>query len=220
MLSPVDILKAPFRFYKRSVWKVGPMAANPYATHIPVLVACAQLFRPASVLELGSGDFSTPLFLNREIFSEVTHLCSLENNADWFRHMEHVQDPRLERVLIKGSISEALETFDCTGFDLIFVDDSSHAKIRRRTLGTLRKKITSQIVVIHDVDQWRVRLGACSLPRHHEMRGITPQSAIAWNSRPVAKQKLAEADEIMRIHKHRISEEHALLWRDLFRQLA
>jgi hypothetical protein len=217
MLSSVDIFKAPFRQYKKHVWKVGPMAANPYATHVPVLVACAELFKPVRILELGSGVHSTPLFLDRKIFPQVEYLCSLENDPRWFRQMEGLQDSRLERVLMNGQMSDALRTFDCEGFDLIFVDDSTHARYRQQTLDALRRKVTGQIVVVHDVDQWRVRLGARALPHHYEMLALTPQSSVAWNTGCVSLEALTKADNIMRVNKSRVPEDQALRWRDLFR---
>ena len=216
---PIDYIKAPFRSFKRRVWEVGPMAANPYATHIPILVACAHLFRPRRILELGSGFYSTPLFLDKDIFPDAMHVCSLENDPEWFQQLNRLADPRLERLLIEGPMCAAIRAFDCSQYDLVFVDDSTHARHRRKTLRALRNALGSQIVVVHDVDQWRIRLGIYSFPNHYEMLALTPQTSIAWHTRQVSRGILTEVDQIILGCRHQISVDEPLEWRKMFDQL-
>ena len=54
--------------------------ASPYATHLPVLSAASSVMKVRSVLELGSGPFSTPLFLGRRVFPDLEKLISHEDD--------------------------------------------------------------------------------------------------------------------------------------------
>jgi hypothetical protein len=212
----VNLVKAPFRYFKRTRWHVGAMAAKPYATHIPVLVACARLFRPSRILELGSGFYSTPLFLNRQIFPDVVEVCSLENDPVWFQTLSGVEDPRLKRRLVEGPMHTAVAKMDLSGFDVIFVDDSNHARHRRRTLQSLRQAVGRQVIVVHDVDQWRIRFATNSFPNHHIMHGITPQTAVVWDAAAVRREWLIETDAVIAGHRDAISEDEAMAWAEIF----
>lgn len=216
MQSLVDMVKGPFRYFKRTQWHVGAMSAKPYATHIPILVACARLFRPARILELGSGFYSTPLFLNRRIFPEVVEVCSVENDPAWFKEMGAVEDRRLERRLVDGPMHAAVAKMDLSGFDIIFVDDSKHARHRRKTLQSLRKLVKQQILVVHDVDQWRIRLATYTFPNYHILHGITPQTAIAWSAAAVRREWLIDTDAKIAEYRDAIGEDQALAWAEVF----
>ncbi len=63
---------------------------------MPVLLGLAHLINVTRVLELGAGQFSTPLFLNRYVFPNLTILHSLENDLLWAtRITKAIRDPRL-----------------------------------------------------------------------------------------------------------------------------
>ena len=54
-----------------------------HASHLPVLIGIGMKSRIRRVLEIGSGPYSTPLFLNLEVFPDLTELVSVEPNAEW-----------------------------------------------------------------------------------------------------------------------------------------
>src|SRR2546430_4650839 len=85
--------------------------ASPYATHIPVLVAIARVWRIDSVLELGSGHYSSRTFLDRSCFPDLKRLVSWENDRNWFEDMKPVigTDPRAEYRFIAGPIATELD---------------------------------------------------------------------------------------------------------------
>ena len=207
----------PIRAFKRKIWKVASRSPNPYATHVPVLVACAHVFKPARILELGSGRNSTPLFLNREIFTDVVEVLSLENDAQWFGKLDDLKDVRLERRLVDGAISDAIESIDCSRFDLVFVDDSRTARERKRTLDSLRRRVGGhQIIVAHDFDLWPIRLALYSYASHHGIVALTPHCGFAWNKRSVCRETLSRVDEVVRASHTRIEEDDAMGWRNQF----
>jgi hypothetical protein len=215
--DPLRLSRRLVHALKRRAWKIEPLSINPYATHVPVLVACACLFKPARILELGSGHYSTPLFLDREIFPEVVFVRSLENDPVWFKTLDYLRDTRLERILVNGSIYDSIKDLDCSGFDLIFVDDSPSAGERRRTLDVLRRKVLgAQLVVVHDFDLWPIRLAVHSYARHCGMLALTPQCAVAWNDETMYQAALKKADDIVRAFRARIGGEDARGWRDRF----
>jgi hypothetical protein len=87
-----------------------PYHPEAFATHIPVLVGVATLLEVRCVLELGVGRYSTPLFLNRDVFPSLTQLDSLEDDPGWAEDaavLAHA-DPRLHlRVVDPGMVEAA-----------------------------------------------------------------------------------------------------------------
>lgn len=135
-----------------------------YASHLPVLRMVAGLLNPATVLELGSGEFSTPFFLSLPI----RRLVSVEADEHWRGRL-----PADERLEVRSS-SDDLNPED---FDLVLVDDGQNAEQRERTirwvLGT-----NATPVVIHDADHYaevihHYRPGCAVLPTE-------PATAVAW----------------------------------------
>lgn len=54
-----------------------------WATHQPMIKAVMELYKPAFVLELGSGVYSTPLFLEYGV-----EFMTIENNKDWIEKIK------------------------------------------------------------------------------------------------------------------------------------
>ena len=116
-----------------------------YATHFHLLLDVMLSFRPRTILETGSGLYSTGFFLG----FDIDKLVSLENNPEWARKHD---DPRHRLIKVKGNIADHLP--DLTGYDLVFVDDDpidARAETLRRVLGKARG-----LVVVHDTDDGRI----------------------------------------------------------------
>lgn len=112
-----------------------------YGSHLHLLRAVFDHFKPRRVLETGSGRYSTAFFLAQDI----DELASVENNSQWFRRSE---DPRHESVYVKGPVADALPPLD--GFDLVFVDDDP-VEDRERTIRLVLARAQG-LVVIHDTE--------------------------------------------------------------------
>lgn len=111
-----------------------------YGTHIPLLTEVFKAFKPKTVLECGSGLYSTRFFLNQPIKS----LVSYENDPDW---VWEARDPRHEVRTVKGPVVDHLPKLD---FDLVFVDDDP-VDDRLNTITEVIERATG-LVVIHDTD--------------------------------------------------------------------
>src|SRR5271157_4885712 len=86
--------------------QLQPRHETPYATHMPILVGLGFLCRPRKVIEFGSGEFSTALFLDRSVFPSVEEVVSYENDAVWFSQVCSCLggDARLHMQSISGEM--------------------------------------------------------------------------------------------------------------------
>lgn len=124
--------------------------SSPFATHVNLLRAVgAGVHR---VLELGAGQFSTPLFLDRDHYPALDWLVTVEDNKDWAAQAA-TSDPRHVMVVVNEPIYEFLPMFDMDMFDLIFCDNSASGGQRCETLKWLAENTGNVMVVAHD---WQV----------------------------------------------------------------
>src|SRR5690349_15789849 len=74
-----------------------------WGSHLPVLKAIGRICPHIShVVELGCGRYSTPTFLDKACYPNLTRLTSLENNETWAKQVQScIADVRLH--LIFGS---------------------------------------------------------------------------------------------------------------------
>ncbi len=81
-------------------------ADNPYATHVPILVALSQLLNVRHVLEMGCGQYSTLTFLDTSIFPELVSLHSIENDHAWAEKITTLVngDPRFRLSYVEDDI--------------------------------------------------------------------------------------------------------------------
>jgi predicted O-methyltransferase YrrM len=163
---------------------------EPYKTHVPVLIKIAQSLRPRSIAEFGMGNFSTSIFLDRELFPSVERLTSFEDDPGWFSMIvqKHSQDLRFEPILVSGSVWKAALKLRASDYDLVFVDDSKHARDRVRTLLALRmaRGITKgPVIVVHDVNEPRYRAATLFFPNRTYFSDLCPQTGVlCWKARP------------------------------------
>lgn len=152
---------------------------DPYASHSEFLKT--QGGNATRVLELGSGLHSTPLFLNREFFPNVTHVLSLEHIQVWADRVAEVcgGDPRLELLVKPEPVQDYLDTIDLD-FDLIFVDNSECWENRVKTIEYLGQRVTTQRVIIHDFEHKFYQDAAHAFPNKTVDSTRTPHTAVVW----------------------------------------
>jgi len=117
-----------------------------YGSHVSVLEALLNTYRPKRVLEYGAGLHSTPLFLSRPYLEQ---LVSIEPDPDWrHRIRKDHGDPRLH-ILASGD-------FRPSDFDLIFIDNGqdSAEPLGAERAQTIRDVLSKKhpIVVVHDAE--------------------------------------------------------------------
>jgi hypothetical protein len=141
---------------------------DPYSTHLPILTALAVL-PIRRVLELGGGDYSTRLFLDRSVFPELERLTTVETNPEWAARVK-TRDRR-HRVLPRAPLHRN---------DLILVDDSDHLEGRVQTLNEVSDARLLALVVIHDFEQPDYQ-EATRFDHLAVSTRLTPWTAVAWN---------------------------------------
>lgn len=199
-------LKKLQRVATKIIFKPPPRAANPYATHVPVLIGLARALKVRSVLEVGCGQYSTLTFLNRAAFPNLEKLRSLENDIEWFAKVAKLvaDDPRAEMMPVSGAMSRAMAATEIDAYDLIFLDDSTSAEERAATIREVAaKQPVSTIVVIHDYEVQAYRQAARAFVNRFNFDCLAPNTGIVWNNAAINKRDLRALNTfIKRYSKH------------------
>lgn len=119
---------------------------NPFATHLPVLLACLQ-HTPGPVLELGSGWFSTP-FLSS--FATDRLVRTIESNHNWFQRAGQIATSQSgtshrHQLIFVPNYDEApvLDQF----WDVVLLD---HEPPPRRDQDAMRMRGHCRLMIGHD----------------------------------------------------------------------
>lgn len=163
-----------------------------HASHIPILVGIGKKFQIRRVLELGSGNYSTNLFLNRNVFPDLVELVSIERDLEWSRRVQDLNDTRV--ILNPDHLLEP------SRFDLIFID-SSHTSHRIAALKEYAAKpdITG-LIVIHDSENPYYRNPFSLFPNWFDIDAYEPSTAVLWHnhaSPEAIRNTLQEISEIV-----------------------
>jgi CheY-like chemotaxis protein len=191
---------------------VRPAARNeqPYGTHIPVLIATAKIRTIRSVLELGGGEFSTPLFLRRDAFPDLERLVVVESDPDWLPHIErHTTRDQRATVTFATDIASVVADLEIDRYDLILVDDSADVGDRSRTIKAVAgSRPTNAIVAVHDFEIIQYRVAARGFGRPVVVREFTPQTAL-FGATPRERAKFRNA---RRLFRHAIAPDEVENW--------
>jgi len=124
------------------------LSSAAYGTHITPLIA-AVLATGGDVVELGMGDYSTPVL--HEIVKFLRHsnpdkkLLSFESENEW-----HVNFKDLENEWHKVSFINDWDTLDLDRCGVLFID---HGPAERRIMEIERFRNKADIIIIHDTDK-------------------------------------------------------------------
>ena len=119
---------------------------NPFATHMPLLLACLR-HTSGPVLELGSGWFSTPLVAS---VANDRLVRTVETNPDWFEHIARIatRQPvtrhRHQMVFVPDYSDAPVEDHD---WSIVLLD---HEPPSRRGVDALRLRDRCQLMIGHD----------------------------------------------------------------------
>jgi hypothetical protein len=175
-------------------------AADPYATHVPVLVALSQVIKVRRVLELGCGRYSTFTFLDQSVFADLVALDSFEDDPAWhdsIKAMAH-DDPRLTLTLIDKPMCAVVNEVALEQYDLVLVDDSTRASDRAATIHALaRRRCRSSIVVMHDYEVQEYREAALFFAHSYRFGALNPNTGVAWNQARLDRHQLAQAGAVI-----------------------
>lgn len=197
-------------FQKRLVQR----AINPYATHLPVLIALGKMLNVQHVLELGCGEYSTLTFLNSSVFPHLQKLHSVENDRTWADKILSLanRDKRLELICIEGSIDKAISLSLVQNKDLILIDDSVSAVERSETIKQVCNYANkSVVVVIHDFETKSYRDSAKGFAKSFRFMAFNPNTGVLWNNSNLSKQKLSQINNFF-TKNHNLELTNQALW--------
>lgn len=129
-----------------------------YATHLPLLAACVHRTR-GPVLELGSGDYSTPLLhalCSRSIESEAPRtVVTLDSDAVWLARYDDLRTPWHAIELVTDWAARDFRVVEraraCADriWSVAFVD---HSPGEQRVASIERLRNLAQWIVVHDTE--------------------------------------------------------------------
>jgi hypothetical protein len=145
---------------------------------------CGAIFQPKRVLELGTGFFSTSLFLDREACPSVERLHSVENDHEWFDQVrsKYESNAKWRPDMWTGPVDERIYNLELADYDLIFVDDSQDPESRAKTIKAVFAGRPRCPVIIHDVECWRYRRQVWVHRPYVIFTAFTPQTAVCLPS--------------------------------------
>ena len=123
-----------------------------YATHLPVLISAVMHTNgTGTVIELGAGDFSTPI-LHEICKTQNRLLYTFENNEKWLNNFSDLQTKR-HRLLLVSKWDTLFDYFiDDPEISVCFID---HSPAKRRPLDIQKLRNKVDIFVVHDTEPAR-----------------------------------------------------------------
>lgn len=147
-----------------------------YATHLDFLTRLGPGVR--TVLELGAGKYSTSLFLNRDVYPDLTQLVSVEHVREWIELLP--QDPRLMTIIVEDPATSVLPHLGEVKFDLVFVDNSP-CEYREKAILWLKAHTRGVKIVIHDFEYDAYQVAAEGFAHIEVDKTLVPWTAMVWN---------------------------------------
>jgi len=117
---------------------------DPWGTHLPVLASVVARTK-GPVVELGAGNYSTPLL---HLLCKGRRLLTAESNAEWMAKFEKLASPDHEFLRVK-SWDDCPGVFDVP-WSVAFVD---HAPGSRRDKDLTRLATKATHIVLHDAQR-------------------------------------------------------------------
>jgi hypothetical protein len=208
------------KVYERSI-RLAERSSEPYATHVPVLVGVAAACRPESVIEFGSGTFSTMSFLDEEAFPSIRKVDSYENNQEWFNQVRKKlpSGGRVDLHFVEGEMNKAVRSAKPSTAGMIFIDDSPSARARVPTVREVARSCGEEpVVIMHDHDLRRLRLATLSFEHRISINAFNPQCCVMWHGHRERMPKLRRVGEIVRKFAARIPLTDIREWARVFSQ--
>lgn len=181
---------------------------------VPVLILLSLILRPIRILELGAGEYSTPVFADRSVFQNMEKVDSFENGPSDYKdgcRKYFGKDDNVYKLHLfpHGQLMvDIVRTKDLTMYDLILVDDSFDARHRYQTI----KHVVSvqpdyQVVVVHDFETMIYQRAARGANTQFIFNGIKPFVGVIWDQSylPIAVSLLYAAQKII---KEEITDSH------------
>jgi hypothetical protein len=198
---------------------VAACSEQPYATHIPVLVGVVGACLCERLVEFGSGNFSTLIFLDETVFPSPLRIESYENDLSWMQQMEGklAANPRIAYRFFNGRMRDAVSSANLAAADLIFIDDSPNEWERAETVKEVARTCGKRpITIVHDYDLPMIRFACRKFEHRFPFISFTPQSCAVWNGDPNRKALLRSVAQRIQQHAARLSVTDARGWKKVW----
>jgi hypothetical protein len=123
--------------------KNRPAPNGLFGTHIHPLIV-ATLNTTGSIIEFGTGDWSTPI-LHEICKYQERHLISYDSSKEWYTNFTDMESAKHSFVLVDDWKDIMVHTCG-----VVLID---HAPAERRAIDIIRFKEHAQIIVVHDTDK-------------------------------------------------------------------
>jgi len=220
-----QLLASGWRRFKRFApdeWQrlnQAPRAENDYATHLPIIIGIAKLRAVRTVLELGSGYYSTVTFLNKDAFPHLQLLHSYETDEEWLQSIKNEvsDDRRVSMALVANEMADVVSSIDIEEYDLILVDDSTSAERRAKTIAALvERRPKRPCVVIHDFEVPAYRAAAGSALTQYRFRTYNPETGVLWHKTSDVGDVCKRLRVILNQHATNVSADDVQAWIRIF----
>ncbi len=177
-------------------WREAPPPADEgYGSHAGALRAIARALPVKTVVEYGSGRYSTPLFLDRGAFPDLERLLSVESDRSWIEDTRRAcgADPRLE---LRWCPIGAVHEYGADPADLVLIDcdtvegDRHDYGPRLKLLAKYATDPRAVVVVVHDSNFASIHPAVQAAPFAFKAVYVPPfgpHTAILSNAVDVAK---------------------------------
>jgi hypothetical protein len=198
----------------RWFYRVPRRAVEPYATHLPVLIGLARIRRVRTVLELGSGAYSTLAFLDSSLFPHLVSVDSYETDPAWAVEIQSraAGDSRLDLRVVAGDVASSIAELPLNAYDLILVDDCITAPERCRSIEAIvRKRPRWPTVVVHDFEVREYRVASGGFRYRYRFAALNPNVGILSND-SLHYQPLRALEKLVRASRDSIDVRDRSAW--------
>lgn len=170
------------RFIDKYILNIPEYSKLPFKTHLPILKELNKKFKFKNILELGSGNYSTKLFLNKKVFSSLESLVTVEDCYMWYKKTKKKFNSKKLKIVFSKKISETIKNISIRKYDLIFIDNSMISDEREKTIKNLcSRKLSNQIIIIHDYEHYPYRFASQKIKYKYRFTCLTPNVGILSN---------------------------------------
>jgi hypothetical protein len=168
------------------------------ASHVPVLSLLPKLYEIKRVLEFGSGEMSTALFLDKVIYPDLQELVSIEEDPEWMVKTSTMVCGE-KRIKLLSSAPAYLY-----GYDLIFIDGPQSAARRIKTIKYVMWQPNQTLlpcpIVIHDIEYKPYKEQLNKKYYDHAFTFCKSPMTGVYSSKPLSKPVLKRANRVMSKH--------------------
>ena len=176
------------KFYRRILGK-KLKNFDSFGSHIPILIGLGIMTRPKSVLELGAGLSSTPVFLNKVCYPGLERFESIENDLKWFDKLKSDSGFKGNSNILyyPGRIADYVKEIGNASYDVILIDDSYETHDRVETIRSIFQSAVSNsaIVLIHDFETRDYQEAVKEWPNCYSFISFLPNVGVVWKDKKV-----------------------------------